>query len=457
MENLDLDINNYSLKDIEQFFKLKSIYTSNDVELKEYQIREQLLKSGHIDKRLKRDFITFLTNAKNMIINAKCKPKEKPPSIIPKNYQLDSFDVPISKQPLSRDTELIQRPETQYIYTNNSDYFPGIINPLNKRIITKCLNIDTKFRDTLTTTQSSDFNIQLTTKLNKVVSMELSAIEIPISFYSISQHNGNSYLYINIKYLDIEKHDIDVFVHDKKGNEQTIVIENDNIDYYLIDVENIFIIPDGNYNSIDLINKLNSIISPKDINGDYLDPDNMFSYINFNLDINENGSGSGKVFIDTLGEKANLIKNIRFDFTKNINGISDSTNIATRIGWTLGFNKAYYNGSTYYIGESVIDPKNTRYIYLSIDDFNKSSNNPFISVFNQSILNDDVLARISIEGSLGLIKDNKISFITEPRQYFGPVDIQRLRIRLFDEFGRILQMNGANYSFCLKLNLLYDL
>jgi hypothetical protein len=72
-------------------------------------------------------------------------------------------------------------------------------------------------------------------------------------------------------------------------------------------------------------------------------------------------------------------------------------------------------------------------------------------------LNDDVLDRISIEGSLGLIKDNKINFVTEPRQYFGPVDIQRLRIRLFDEFGRILQMNGANYSFCLKLNLLYDL
>ena len=428
MENLDLDINNYSLKDLERFFKLKSTYNSNDVELKEYQIREQLLNSGHIDKRLKRDFIAFLTNAKNLIINAKCKPNEIPPTIIPKNNQLDTLNTPLSKTPLTRETELIQRPETQYIYTNNSDYLPGVINPLNKRIITKCLNIDTKFRDALSTTQSSDFTIQLTTKLNKVVSMELSAIEIPFTFYNISQHNGNNYLYLKIIY-----------------------------DPSTIHEENIFIIPDGNYTAIDLINKLNSIISPEDENGNFIDPDSIFSYIHFKLDITENGSGSGKVIIEPFGEKGEIIKSINFDFTKNINGISDSTNIATRIGWTLGFNRAYYDNDFYYIGESVIDCNTNRYIYLSIDDYNKNSNNSFISVFNQSILNDDIIARISIEGSLGLIKDNKIIFITEPRQYFGPVDIQRLRIRLFDEYGRILQMNGANYSFCLKLNLLYDL
>jgi hypothetical protein len=369
-----------------------------------------------------------LTNAKNLIINAKCKPIEKPPTIIPKNYQLDTLNTPLSKIPLTRETELVQRPETQYIYTNNSDYFPGVINPLNKRIITKCLNIDTKFRDTLTTTQSSDFTIQLTTKLNKVVSMELSAIELPFTFYNISQHNGNNYLYLKIIY-----------------------------DPSTIHEENIFIIPDGNYTAIELINKLNSIISPKDESGILIDPDSIFSYIHFKLDVTENGSGSGKVIVESFGEKAEIIKSINFDFTKNINGISDSTNIATRIGWTLGFNRAYYENDLYYIGESIIDCNNNRYIYLSIDDYNKNSNNSFISVFNQSILNDDIIARISIEGSLGTIKNNKMIFITEPRQYFGPVDIQRLRIRLFDEFGRILQMNGSNYSFCLKLNLLYDL
>ena len=57
MENLDLDINNYTIHDLENFFKLKKKqkYTVADIELKEYQIREQLLNSGHIDKRFKRN------------------------------------------------------------------------------------------------------------------------------------------------------------------------------------------------------------------------------------------------------------------------------------------------------------------------------------------------------------------------------------------------------------------
>ena len=52
MENLDLDINNYSINDIEKFFKLKkkTVYTVDDIELKETQIREQLLKTSSNSK-----------------------------------------------------------------------------------------------------------------------------------------------------------------------------------------------------------------------------------------------------------------------------------------------------------------------------------------------------------------------------------------------------------------------
>jgi hypothetical protein len=53
--------------------------------------------------------------------------------------------------------------------------------------------------------------------------------------------------------------------------------------------------------------------------------------------------------------------------------------------------------------------------------------------------------------------ENDYNIVTEPRTYFGPVDIQRLRIRLFDDRGRLLNMNNTNYSFCLDLKMLYDL
>ena len=62
MADLDLNINNYSICDLESFFKLNpnSTYTAADIELQETVIREQLLSSGHIDKRVKNDLMDFL-------------------------------------------------------------------------------------------------------------------------------------------------------------------------------------------------------------------------------------------------------------------------------------------------------------------------------------------------------------------------------------------------------------
>jgi hypothetical protein len=56
-----------------------------------------------------------------------------------------------------------------------------------------------------------------------------------------------------------------------------------------------------------------------------------------------------------------------------------------------------------------------------------------------------------------LLVNRDMNVVTEPRKYFGPVDIQKLRIRIYDDHGRILNINNANYSFCLVFKMLYDL
>jgi hypothetical protein len=184
----------------------------------------------------------------------------------------------------------------------------------------------------------------------------------------------------------------------------------------------------------------------------------MEKYVIFKIDINENGSGSRRV---TLGPEMNdhiNIKEITLDFSNNINNEQDSTtSIYSKLGWNLGFTKPTYSGDNFYNAETIIEPS-TKYLFLAIDDFNNNSNSNFISVFNQSIMNTDILARISIKGTrYNLLTDINYDVVSEPRHYFGPVDLQRLRIRLLDEHGRPLQMNNSNYSFCLKLKMLYDL
>jgi hypothetical protein len=434
----DLDITNYSIKDLEQFFKLKPPkYTAQDVELKEYKIRETLLASGNIDKRFKTGLIEFLSAAKDLLIYRKLEKTDnhnQPFTTIPKNYKLDPYvETPKLKNAENRESELLKRPETQFVYTNTSDYFPGTLNPLNTRVITKCINIDTRFRDNLTTGQCSDFTIQLPVKLNKVVSMQLASIEFPVCFYTISQFYGNNFIKINVVYMPIDS------TNSVATNTSTTLI-----------------VPDGNYNANDLISLLNAQLSPKNLDNSVINANSIFSYIQFSLDITETGSGSGKVTISPTGAFANNVSQIIMDFTKDIHGNDDLT--TPKLGANLGFIKPNYTGSISYVAETIIDTASVRYVYLAVDDFSNRSNNHFISVFNDTYMSPDILARISINGSYySLIMENNLNIISEPRSYFGPVDIQKMRIRLFDDRGRILQMNNSNFSFCLNVKLLYDL
>jgi hypothetical protein len=100
-------------------------------------------------------------------------------------------------------------------------------------------------------------------------------------------------------------------------------------------------------------------------------------------------------------------------------------------------------------------------LYLVVDDYNTSVNNNFYSLFNSSLLNKNILARISLQTSqfnpFNLVEQNNLANITTPREYFGPVNIQALTIQLLDEYGRILQLNNMDFSFCLTLTTIYDL
>lgn len=431
--DIDLDIRNYSIKDLEKFFQLKLNYGIDEIEYKQTQMRDVLLKSGHVKKEFKGDLIEFLNKAKEWLIFVKCGPP-KVPTTLPVEPRLDKTEY---KEPIGkREDNLLIRQPVPYVNTFSSEYYEGSLNPLATRTIKKCLNIDSRFRDNFYITSSSDFTFQLPLKLNKVVSMQMSAFEIPISFYGISKSYGNSHIWIEIEY--------DLSGQYGTNGEQLTNTESQ-----------VFQISDGNYTNSDFIFAINNAICPKTADGSIRYPEKMFSYVKFSLDINANGSGTGKV---TLSTSSNLIRRIKLDFSRDTNGDPYIVDISYKIGWNLGFTKRTYDGNTTYVGDTIVKPFMTRYIFLAVDEFNNSSNNLFISAFNQTVLNPDILARISLRGNyFSTLIQNDLNIVTEPRKYFGPVDIQKIRVRLYDEFGKILDMNNSNFSFCLVFTILYDL
>lgn len=460
---IDLDINNYTIKDIEKLFDIKPYidYTPSDIELKEKTIREQLLQSEKVNKKFTKELIDFTNKAKNWLILLKCKKNNNPTTL--SNINVDNTKY-IQDQTLSRENELVIKPGVKYVNVYNSEFVSGKLNPLNNTYITKCLAIDTKFRDNYYSTKCSDFILQLPTTINKVVSMQLAAIEFPTIFYSISEAIGNNYIYVEIG---------------------MVVTDNNNsgLTYFAKTV----VIPDGNYTGADLITIINTFLSPKIPNStDPVDINDKFNWIEFLLDISPSGSGTAKtvVQISKLGEIYKAYYNlhsIRIDARKNKDGvIQENTDITTRLPYLLGFTKpvnqdmihselvigdefSYEQGKStsnrvLLMSDSLCQILKTTYVYLSINDYTNNYNQ-FITAFNKAPMDPNILARISFRGHsyYNLVSNDDMVLVTQPRKYFGPIDIKTLHIRLYDEYGKIIDMNNGDFSFCLNLKILYDL
>ena len=218
----DLNIKNYNLKELEELFELSANnYDNNLIEQKENYLRNNIINS-EIDLDLKNKTILFINEVKNILINNLYQfPNQN--QILNQNQNLNQNQKNIIAKKLTElnntykeiynyntsllesqtinegGTNIINQPKTPYTTSYPSEYFQGIINPLHKRILRKNLNIDTRFRNNYYSTLSSNFHLDLPIKLNQVVSLQLSALEFPTSFYAISKVFENNYFVIEVE------------------------------------------------------------------------------------------------------------------------------------------------------------------------------------------------------------------------------------------------------------------
>jgi hypothetical protein len=176
------------------------------------------------------------------------------------------------------------------------------------------------------------------------------------------------------------------------------------------------------------------------------------------LGLSATGSGNGKITVEKSGTNATSIHRIRLDFSRDFDGNYDKNKLAYRMGINLGFKQPIYDNQTTYIAESILDPATVRYLYLVVDDFQNSTNNYFMSVFpERNFLNSNILARITLKGTyFGILTENDYKILAEPRKYFGAITLQKLKIQLLDDFGRVVDLNGCDFSFCLNFQMLYE-
>lgn len=282
----------------------------------------------------------------------------------------------------------------------------------------KYWNIDTRFRDdydnysqTVNGQAIPWYTFTLPQTINDVKSIAAVNVEVPISFYTISAALSNN------------------------------VMQIDN---------SLIVIPDGNYTIATLKSAFNTAISG----------------LGLTFDNSHNGNPQAS-FHNTTGSPIAIQFAVKASNTNSCTGTSpagavadfDKFNFKGKLGWLLGFRNISYTiaGGAYLYSENIIDLNTPRYLYLVIDEFTSGNQNSFISPLPMSILNKNILAKITMDyvhypnGTVmpsneynGLLKSDK-------RTYNGKVNLQKLKIQLVNEYGMPMNLNGLDFSFCLNI------
>jgi hypothetical protein len=313
---------------------------------------------------------------------------------------------------------------------------PGKINPVKVHTVYKAVNIDSRFRDNYYATKSSDFNVTLPTRISDCVKLQLGNLTIPLTAHCFSAENGNTTFVI------------------------TITTAPATVTRYVVTI------PDGNYSTpfggnIGLT-PIQNIINTKMTEAG-IDTANEVS---FNID-----SISGKSVFST--PVTTLVTGFTVEFACGTDGVVlADDNIQLRLGWALGFREGIYSSSPVppsaapysVISEGICMPVCPRYMFLVVDDYQPSAVvNYFNAGYQSSLLPNNVLTRIdigSLNGSQGYYTlgdaQATTTSVNTTRSYFGPVTIEKLRLTLYDEYGRVVNLNNMDWSVSLSMSCLYE-
>ena len=148
-------------------------------------------------------------------------------------------------------------------------------------------------------------------------------------------------------------------------------------------------------------------------------------------------------------------------------------------GWAVGFYKDTYIVDKPYVFQSRFDPNATfqplkynlyvesessygsavtQYFFLELDDYNRNftSNTIIAETGGGTHLGNNIIARIPITApALNINYTSPSDLIFKQRDYFGPVKIEKLHLRLVDRFGETLDIQNNDYSVAIELTTTY--
>ena len=332
MSSLDLDPENYTLNEISDFFNLNPNHNITQVNDAFRNKHNEVTLNKTLTKPEKDKMCSFFEQLKNkLVLNLTQKPHEE--------AKFNNYSDVMSNSFNNRIDTII--PKNKVLKNNAS----VLINPENahQKVTNKLLSIDTIFRENYLTTKSTNFKLNVPSTIKNVKSINLVSLEVPLTYYNVSELLGNNYLHIDLDKI--------VIPDGKYTNDQ--LIEELNLQFKLKYPENT---PFATYSSITNKTSISLVDKPE---------------LNFIKD-----KGGNEFTWNINGENAE--KNIHFvDDSKGAAKISNKKTadpMNKKLGWLLGYRgKKYANNISHYSG-SVLPDESQITNFAIINDINSNLN-----------------------------------------------------------------------------------
>lgn len=499
---MDTDIDNYSHKDILALLKLQDRpdYTVDDVINK---VEKALIKIDEASLENADDLRQFFKNCFSRVC-------------VVRGFEItvqhrDKLGLPPLPEPrddrtnLQRDHEnqLIQRtayegslrpqvPDNVAAAVHANMYVRGNVNPVHRETITTMLFINSKFREeympqgastqgdrmrqkTLCTKSipiynilektricdnsiepittkmpgcyevpsygrkgvTSDFITELTEPFSNVVSIKLAGLELMSQYYPVSEYLGTNVFTIT------------AFEYDPA----VIPPAPANVTQHQITIS------EGSYTVSTMLTYLNTLFA-----GSTMPPAIQKTKANYSV-------LTGKLRFEVeANTAADPIFPLQYGIDIDFRHPEDPGRpLFYNLGWLLGFRRHYYTffddhqmNHTTSLGRginsnSAVNLIGTSYFLIEVDDFN--NNNPAVVSYNcdskWSYNIKNILGKVpNIAATNELLFEDSSDRLFKSRKYFGPVRIQKLRIRILDENGRQVDFGENDFTINLEVETL---
>jgi hypothetical protein len=492
MDSFDLNIQNYTIKELKGLLSLSDVYDTYDVNSKKENICKRVSNDNTltIDMKIKmNNFIEVVSKILlNLIESSSSSSSSSSNALVKKDSKSKSdendkkltFDeLKNSMQKWSNDT-IIEDPFSANNIVGKEDKpgssfssygtIKGMINPLLKNTILRGVNIDSRYRDDYYDTTSTNISITLPFRLENVISYRLVSVSLPVTYYNISQRYGN-----NVIRIDTYK--------SFGGPPAT--------GFQLVNTFDL-ILQDGIYNTTQNSSQFSTPIETEInniLNSNPNSPNVVLvasGYDNPMLLYTINRVNGKSIFAQDVSANSpyyfKIITNVGLNVTSgNVNVDYDvNKGIITRLGWILGFRVSVIYSSNWdgnaskpppnpeifgsLISSSICFTKYPIYGFLAVDDFQNNVVDYYKSVFSESISIPNIISRIDLTRlieSAGAFQaaqgQSSSTSINTERKFFGPVTIQKLKITLYDDLGYVLDLNGMDWAVEFAFECVYNM